>query len=149
MKSLKIKFIFIMIVETLFLILLGILLNFLNLFVLINLIIYILLIPVFLWGAKILYNLFDISLKSLVITEFILLGVFYFTTIVIKEITNPTNTYAITYEYLMGNLALNGFLGASKCSKKEQNAKCLKYIGVFLFFVSILIGILALFGFAR
>ena len=38
------------------------------------------------------------------------------------------------------------FLGASKCSKKEQNAKCLKYIGVFLFFMSILIGILALFG---
>lgn len=114
MKSLKIKFIFIMIVETLFLILLGSLLSFLNLFVLINLIIYILLIPVFLWVAKILYNLFDISLKSLVITEFILLGVFYLTTIVIKEITNPTNTYVITYEYLMGNLALNGFFRCVK-----------------------------------
>lgn len=112
MNSSKIKCIFMMITGTAFLILLGILLNSINLHILINLAIYILLIPAILMSAKVLYNLFDKSLKPLMVIDFVLLGIFYLSMLITKSIVSPTNICMLAYEYLMGYLALNGFLGA-------------------------------------
>lgn len=149
MKSSKVKCVFILITGTVFLISLGILLNSINLHILINLAIYILLIPTILLSAKILYNLFDKSLKPLMVIDFVLLGIFYLSMVITKSIVSPTNVYMLAYEYLMGYLALNGFLGASKCSTKTRNANVCKYIGIFLFSISVIVGILALFGLAK
>lgn len=149
MNSSKIKCIFMMITGTAFLILLGILLNSINLHILINLAIYILLIPAILMSAKVLYNLFDKSLKPLMVIDFVLLGIFYLTMLITKSIVSPTNICMLAYEYLMGYLALNGFLGASKCSAKTHNANVYKYIGIFLFSISVIVGLLALFGLAK
>lgn len=115
----KIKYIIISITGTVLLISLSIFINLINLHTLINLVIYILLIPAILLSAKILYNLFDKSLKPIIIIDFVLLGIFYFSMVVTKSIIRPTNLYMLAYEYIMGYLALNGFLGASKCSTKN------------------------------
>lgn len=145
----KIKYIIISITGTVLLISLSIFINLINLHTLINLVIYILLIPAILLSAKILYNLFDKSLKPIIIIDFVLLGIFYFSMVVTKSIIRPTNLYMLAYEYIMGYLALNGFLGASKCSTKKHNSNVYKYTGFILFSMSVIVGLFALFGLVK
>lgn len=75
MKNTKIKYILILLFQIILVVLLGIIVNLLNVHILINIVIYILLVLIILQTAKTLYNRFDISLKPIIFIEFVLLGV--------------------------------------------------------------------------
>ncbi len=97
MKNTKIKYILIFLLQIILVVLLGIIVNLINVHIFIKLVIYILLVPIILQTAKILYNLFDISLKPIILIDFVLLGISYLS-------VTDRNANSVTSSTHIGNL---------------------------------------------
>ena len=104
MKNTKIKYILIFLLQIILVVLLGIIVNLINVHIFIKLVIYILLVPIILQTAKILYNLFDISLKPIILIDFVLLGVSFLS-------VTDRNGNLVTSSTHIGNLNPFGYRG--------------------------------------
>lgn len=153
MKTTNLKNILLIIIEVLFVFAIGAILNILNFVSWINMIIYILLMFEILWAVKVSYSKYDISSNNACILSFVLLIVINFLCKFIIAFIQIPYTYLASYMFIIGFLACDGFLMIFKHNKHLIKYKLwpsvFRIIGIIYIIISMLGGILSLFGLAK
>lgn len=147
--SIKTKYIFTILVEAAFIVIIGVLLNSFSLSIIANLISFILLLIEVLFISKLSYKHFNGKLTAVAVLSFVLLGISLYSTVIIKEFIIIPQTIIATYQFLMGYLALNACIAVSKTTDNKQISKIFKTIAVVMFWISITTGFLTLFSIAK
>lgn len=147
--SIKTKYILTILFEAAFIVIIGFLLNSFNLPLIANLISFILLLIEVLFISKLSYKHFNGKLTAAAVLSFVLLGIFLYSTVIIKEFIIIPQIIIAAYQFLMGYLALNACIAVSKTTDNKQISKIFKTIAVVMFWVSIVTGFLALFSIAK
>lgn len=145
MKNLK--NILILLTVVIFLNISGIILHYLNFTSWVNLIIYIVFIAGLLLSTKKIYDNYDCTSSNIIILSAILCFAFYIACEVALLYTKIPTTCVTSYLFTVGYLISNTCLLFSKL--REENNKSsvqLKFLAVFAFAISLIVGICNLFG---
>lgn len=145
----KLKYNLTILLETIFLIAVGTALNSLNTPLSVNIVVFILLILEIVAVSVLSYKKINGNLKAVAILAFVLLGVFLYGTVIIKEFTDIPKVIVGVYQLLMGYLCFNACTAVSKTVSDKRISKVFMVIAFVMFALSAVIGFLALFGIAK
>lgn len=145
----KLKYNLTILLETILLIAVGIALNSLNTPLSVNIVVFILLLFEIIAVSVLSYKKINGNLKAVAILAFVLLGVFLYGTVIIKEFTDMPKVIVGVYQLLMGYLCFNACAAVSKTVSDKRISKVFMVIAFVMFALSVVTGFLALFGIAK